>query len=377
MPLGPILMRTLNIGPASFALLVSVYNISAGAAGILYSLIADKYDRKSSLVFCFIGFIIGTFLCGMTNDFTILLMARVVAGAFGGILTSVTFAIVTDLIPFGRRGSALSIIMSAFSVASVIGVPLGLIVAETFNWQSTFIFIASLSTLILVVSVMIIPSVSDHIQKDNLKENLNRLYHLTFKKDYLRSYFLVGINVFSIFMVIPFIAPYAIKNVGLVEADLKYVYLIGGICTVVTARIVGKLTDAWSPIKVFTILVPLSSIPIYLMTNIENSTLPIYLIASSLFMMLVSGRMIPLMTLVSEIADLKDRGTFMGIVNSARSFATSVATLIAGFIIFEDSNKLRAYDLTGYISIVIGFLTLAVAFKVNNILIKKIKNAKS
>ncbi len=374
MPLGPVLMRTLDIGPTSFALLVSVYNISAGVVGILYALVADRYDRKVSLNFCFVGFILGTILCGLTDNFQVLLIARIIAGAFGGVLTSVIFAIVTDLVPFKRRGSALSIIMSAFSVASVIGVPLGLIIAEAFNWQSTFIFIALLSLAVLLVGLYLIPSVNKHVSKDNLATNLSRLYRLTLRKSYLKSYFLIGINVFSIFMIIPFIAPYAIKNVGLTEPDLKYVYLIGGICTVIMARLVGKLTDSEGPIKVFTYLVPLSCIPIYLMTNLSSSTLGIYLVVSSMFMMFVSGRMIPLMTLVSEISSLKDRGTFMGILNSVRAFATSGATLIAGIIIHEESEIFVGYDTTGYLSMGLGFVTLFVAFRVSKILDKKIKN---
>lgn len=377
MPLGPVLMRTLDIGPASFALLVSVYNISAGTAGILYAIIADKYDRKASLIFCFVGFILGTALCGLTHDYYVLLMARIVAGAFGGVLTSVIFAIVTDLIPFKRRGSALSIIMSAFSVASVIGVPLGLIIAEAYNWQSTFIFIAAVSVLVLIVCVMIVPSVNDHVSKDSLKENIIRLKKLTFEKDYLRAYTLIGINILSIFMIIPFIAPYAIKNVGLLESDLKFIYLVGGICTVITARIIGKLTDSKTPIKVFSFLVPFSCIPIYFMTNMSDTHLYYYLVASSLFMMFVSGRMIPLMTMVSEIASLKDRGTFMGILNSVRSFATSIATLIAGFIIIELDGRFINYDTTGYISMFLGFVTLILAFKVNKILSKKLENDKT
>ena len=140
------------------------------------------------------------------------------------------------------------------------------------------------------------------------------------------------------------------------------------------ARLVGKLTDSEGPIKVFTYLVPLSCIPVYLMTNLSSSTLGVYLIVSSMFMMFVSGRMIPLMTLVSEISSLKDRGTFMGILNSVRSFATSLATLIAGIIIHEEGKKFVGYDPTGYLSMALGFVTLFVAFRVSKILDKKIQN---
>ncbi|MCO4793883.1 MAG: MFS transporter, partial [Bacteriovoracaceae bacterium] len=157
MPLGPVLMKQFSISPAQFGGLVSSYNYAGAAAGILFGLIADRFARRTLLGWIMAGFIIGTFLCGLAPTFPLLLTARIFTGVFGGILNSVVLAIVTDLVPFQRRGTALGVVMSAFSVASVLGVPLGLTIADYMGWQWTFIFIASFSILIWVAALKILP----------------------------------------------------------------------------------------------------------------------------------------------------------------------------------------------------------------------------
>jgi len=167
MPLGPMLMRKLSIDPLQFGSLVSSYNISAAIAGVVYGLFADRFDRKKMLILNFVGFIIGTIFCGLSTNYESLLAARIIAGAFGGTLTSVVMAMVTDLIPFQRRGQAMGTVMSSFSIASVIGVPLGLLIAERFDWHYTFYFIALFGVFSLVLSSFIFPSLSSHIQPTN------------------------------------------------------------------------------------------------------------------------------------------------------------------------------------------------------------------
>src|SRR6476661_3724222 len=86
MPLGPKFMRVFNITPIEFSTLVSAYTFSAGIVGFFGALYADHFDRKKFLLFNFTGFIVGTFMCAIAPNFGALLIARIIAGAFGGIL---------------------------------------------------------------------------------------------------------------------------------------------------------------------------------------------------------------------------------------------------------------------------------------------------
>jgi len=364
-------MRTLSITPLQFGTLVSSYNISAAVTGLFFGIIADKYDRKFMLQLNFIGFILGTIACGLSTDFETLVIARIIAGGFGGTLTAVVLAMVSDLIPFERRGNAMGTVMSSFSVASVLGVPIGLFIAEKFDWHYTFYFIAAFSFLVFLLSNLVFPKLADHIQPTRIKENLTRLWSLLIKPDYLKSYLLIFVNVFSIFVLIPYLAPFAVKNVGILETDLKYMYFVGGFFTVITAKVVGKYTDKFNPYKVMTFLLVLSFIPIYLYSTAEKLPLGIFLIISTFFMTMVSGRMIPLMTMVSEISATKDRGTFMGLLNSIRSLGSAIATIFAGVFIYEnDVGTLSGFDQVGYFSIFLSFLIIFGCKHVYKILLK-------
>ncbi|MEX0799064.1 MAG: MFS transporter [Bacteriovoracaceae bacterium] len=372
MPLGPVLMRVFDISPIQFASLVSSYSFSAAVAGVLYGVVADRFDRKTLLLFCFVGFIIGTFLCGVAGNFNLLLAARIVAGCFGGVLNGIVFAMVTDLIPFLRRGAAMGIIMSSFSIASVLGVPIGLAIADNFGWQKTFWFIALFSLPIFFASKAAFPSLKEHIQIKSPLQDFKRFGKLLLNLNYFKSYLLILLISVSSFMLIPFLSPYAVKNVGILESELKYIYLVGGFFTIISSRIIGKATDRFGAYQVFVTMALFSFLPIYLYTSAPAMELIPFLALSALFMTVVSGRFIPIMTLVSEIARSKDRGTFMGLLNSIRALGSALATLAAGAIIVETpGGELEKFTDVGYLSILISLVAIIFGARVNGILKRK------
>jgi len=365
-------MRDFNITPLQFGSLVSSYNISAAITGLAYGLIADRFGRKFMMQINFIGFIIGTVFCGISDTYETLLFARVIAGGFGGTLTAVVLAMITDLIPFQRRGKAMGAVMSAFSIASVLGVPLGLVIAERFSWSYTFYFIATFSSIVLVVSSISFPKLNEHVQITSALDNLKRVWGLLFKLDYLKAYTLVFLNVFSLFTLIPYLSPYAVKNIGILETELKYMYFVGGFFTVITARIIGKATDKLGAVKMLSSLALISTLPIALYSNATKMNLIPFIAMSTFFMTMVSGRMIPLMTMTSEIALAKDRGTYMGLLNSVRSLGSALATLFAGvFIVQTADGKLSGFNTVGYFSVGFSILVIFGAIHVNSILQRK------
>ncbi|MCT4641712.1 MAG: MFS transporter [Bacteriovoracaceae bacterium] len=365
MPLAPILMRELSISASDFAFLVSSYNFSAGLFGFLFASVADKYDRKKSLIWVFIGFILGTIFCSIADNASSLIVARIIAGAFGGILTSIVYAIVAGAVPFERRGRAMGIILSSFSVSSVLGVPLGLFIGESFGWHMTFVFIAMISIIALLIALKVVPSLKVDNSNMHFKQNLKHMFDVFINIDYIKSYLLLSMNVFAIFMLIPFLAPYAVKNVGLLESDLKYIYLVGGIFSFLSARAIGIATDKFSAIRVIATIVLLSFIPILTITNMSKNPLWYYIIISGTFMVFASGRAIPIMTLVTQTPKDDDRGAFMSILNSLRALATSFATIVASFFLVETEKQIIGYNNVGLLSVAFGLLTIYIAFVVN------------
>lgn len=350
MPLGPMLMRTFNVSPSEFGLLVSSYTFAAGISNFFASIIADRFERKRMLQFCCGGFIVGTTLCALAPNFTMLLWARIFAGAFGGVLNAVIFALIPDLIPPERRGRANGAVMSAFSISSVVGVPVGLALAEWYDWHAAFIFIVIFGALFTLIASLVIPNINNKSEARSIRQTLHEFATIATRPMHIRGYLVTAFLAFGVFMIVPFIAPSMVRNVGLRESQIKYIYLFGGAATVISSRWIGKLCDQHGSFRMFTWTAFLSLIPMLALTNLGVTPLALTLVVTSLFMMSGSGRFIPAMTLLSLVVDPRKRGTFMGLENAFRQLAAGLSSLIAGYMIYEGPNgELLNFGLVGAI----------------------------
>jgi DHA1 family inner membrane transport protein len=366
MPLGPRFMRVFNITPVEFSALVSAYTFSAGIVGFFGALYADHFDRKKFLLFNFTGFIVGTFMCAIAPTFGALLIARIIAGAFGGILNAGVLSLVADLIPFQRRGAAMGVVMSSFSISSVIGVPTGLYIANAFDWHAAFYFICIVGVIFWILSFLMLPSVKVTRQSKTFRENLSNFKSILAQKEYLLSFSLTSVLAFGIFTIIPFMSTFLVRNVGVKESDLPLVYLVGGLCTIVSARTIGKLCDKVGSFKVFRVVALISIIPIFILTNLPSG-IPLYLalIVSSLFTMFGSGRFIPAMTLVSAVVKPQERGTFMSLENASRQLASGASSQLGGIIIGATAaGALTNYNLVGFLAIITSVIGIFIAYKI-------------
>ncbi|MFP5386444.1 MAG: MFS transporter [Bacteriovoracia bacterium] len=366
MPLGPVFMRVFKITPVEFSTLVAAYTFSAGIVGFSGAMFADHFDRKKFLLFNFTGFIVGTFFCAISPNFATLLLARIIAGAFGGILNASVLSLVSDLIPFERRGTAMGVVMSAFSISSIFGVPAGLYIANIFDWHAAFYFICIIGIIFWILSFLILPSVKVRTDETNFRQKLTKFGMILSQKNYLLSFSLTSVLGFGVFMIVPFIAPYMVKNVGIKETEIPLIYFIGGICTIISARMIGRLCDKVGSFKVFRAVAIISILPMFGLTNLPAGIpLWIALIVTSLFTMFGSGRFIPAMTLVSAVVKPQERGTFMSLENASRQMSAGFASQVAGIIIGSTTaGALTHYNYVGFIGITTSIIAIFIAFKI-------------
>jgi len=375
LPMGPMLMRYFEITPLQFATLASSYNISSAALSFFYSSFADKFDRKKLLLVALFGFILSTFFCAIAPNYFTFLSARIIAGIFGGILTPCTYAIVTELIPFERRGRALGTIMASFSLTSVLGVPVGLFIANHFGWRHSFHFIGASSTIVFICNYFILPLIPKVNKSFAPIEVLKRMFSIMTNKEYLIGFLTITCFSFSGFLIFPFFSTYSVLNVGILETDLTYIYLFGGLFTVVSSKFAGKYTDQFGSMAVYYPTLMGSILFTFLFTHAGHLNLVTLLIISTGFMMLVNARLVPVMKLLTEIPKIDDRGSFMGILMSVRSLGAAGATFIAGFIIKEVDKKFVNFDLVGMLSIAISLISILFVLKINKNIIAGARNA--
>lgn len=363
MPLGPQLMRLLEINPQQFALMVSSYTFSAGVIGFLFAFVADRFDRKTVLLFSFLCFTAGTFSCGFANSYEFLLAARILTGAFGGVMNALVYSIIADTFPFERRGAAMGVVMASFSFASAIGVPLGLFLASLSNWHLPFHALGVAGIFISVGIYLYIPALRAHIGKGAEDARIfDFLLNIGRTKNLLKALLFMFLMVMGQFVVIPFISPYMVSNMGVSEKELTYVYLLGGGATFFTNPWIGRLSDKYGKPKVFTILALLSVIPLFIVTNVQETALWIVLLVSVFFFVTISGRMVPGMTMITSSVEPQHRGSFMSINSAVQQFSSAGAAMIGGMIVMTDaSGKLLNYHYAGYIAIAATLLCMVVS----------------
>ncbi len=366
MPLGPQLMRIFSITPGQFSFMVSAYTLSASLSGFFSAFFIDRFDRKTSLNLIYIGFILGTLICALAPNYSILILGRIIAGSFGGIIGGLIFSIIGDTIPFSRRGTATGKIMSAFSIASVLGVPIGLQLANMFSWHAPFLFLVGIALIVLALSYMYIPTLTMHLVDQKVGSDLQEVIKVFKVENHLWAFLLITILMFGSFSVIPFISPVMVYNAGLAEKDLTYIYLIGGAFTFFSARLVGKLSDRYGKPRMFMIMAILSAIPLAFLTHIPKVSFGVAIATTTLFMVLTSGRFIPAMALITATSSTQMRGRFMSINSCIQQLASGVASFFAGMIIQSGPNKeILHYDIVGYV----GLLAIVCSL----FIIKKIK----
>jgi predicted MFS family arabinose efflux permease len=352
MPLGPQLMRTLGITPSQFGLIVSSYTISAGIAGIFASSVMDRFGRKAAFLILYAGFLIGTFLCGLAGDYRTLMAARVATGAFGGILGGMALAIVGDVFPEHKRGRATGMLMSAFALASVVGVPVGIGLGNRFDWHAPFLVLAALGLPVLFASIRLLPPLRDHLHQGPHANPLAKLIETFSRPNHLRAFALVATMMLGGFAVIPYISVYLVGNVGIREQDLPVIYVTGGLLTLVGAPIVGKFADRHGKLPVYRVVATLSVFIMLLVTNLPR--LPLALVASAFGLMMLTnaGRMVAAMAMVTGSVEPPQRGGFMSASSAVQHFSTGLGAYLGGLIIAGDpvDHSIRNFDKVGYIA---------------------------
>lgn len=374
MPLGNYLMPYFDISSQQFSMLVAAYTFSAGISGFLAAFFVDRYDRKKVLLMGYSGFLIGTLFCALSPTYSILLISRIVAGIFGGLIGAQVLSIIADLIPYQRRGAAMGIIMAAFSVASVFGVPFSLYLANIFNWHGPFFFVAGLGAILIPFLIKYLPKMDAHIKENRQTKvsPLNLLSGIGKDKNQLLALALSATIMLGHFLIIPFLNPFMEFNLGFSKVQTPLIYMVGGILTLFSSPLLGRIADKIGKHRLFIILALVVTLPIAVITNLAPISFYLVLSVTGFWFIVSSGRMIPAQAMISNVVSSERRGSFMSINSSVQQIFVGIASVLAGLIVVKTpSNAILNYEITGYISIVITLVSIVFVSKLNTRLKRK------
>jgi predicted MFS family arabinose efflux permease len=365
-PLGATLMPALHITPAQFGFAVSAYAFSAGTSGLLAAGFADRFDRKRFLLFFYAGFVLGTLFCGVAPTYPLLVAARMITGVFGGVLGSIVFAITTDLFPYEMRGRVMGFVQTAFAASQVLGIPVGLYLANIWGWHAPFLMIVAVSTLVGVAIVLYLKPIEGHLAAQDRRVNaFSHLYTTVAQPRYLQAFATTALLATGGFMLMPFGSAFTVHNLAIPVERLPLIYLVTGVCTIFTGPLIGRAADRFGKFSTFVFGTGLGIFMVLLYTRLGPTPLAGVIAINTIMFVAIFSRMIPSQALMSAIPAPNERGAFMSVSSSVQQISGGVASVIAGLIVAERADGvLLHFEQLGY---VVAGASLVTLFMMNRI----------
>lgn len=349
-PLGAQLMNVLHLTTSQFGLAVSGYAFSAGLSGFLAAGFADKFDRKKLLLFFYTGFITGTLLCGIAPDYNFLLTARIITGFFGGVISSISYAIISDLFNLQVRGRVMGFVQMAFATSQVMGIPVGLYFANRVGWHAPFLLITAVSIIEFIAIVVYMKPINEHLKVRSDRNPFLHMFKTISHPNYLMAFIFSTLLVTGGYMLMPFGSAYSVNNLGIPMTQLPVLYFVTGVFSMVAGPYIGKLSDVIGKYRVFSLGSLIAIVIILYYTNLGISPFWLVVLLNTLLMMGVLSRLISSSALITAIPETSERGAFMSINSSVQQISGGIASVIAGLIVVQTSSgALKHYNTIGYI----------------------------
>ena len=373
-PLGDMLMKSMSLSTTQFGVAVFSYAFSAGVSGLLTAGFADSFDRKKLLLFFYVGFILGTLFCGLADTYPLLILARIVTGLFGGVIGSISMAIVSDLFLLEQRGRVMGFLQMGFGASQVLGIPISLYIANRWGWQSPFLMIVGLAFIIWFLIFIKMKPINAHLDKKMETSPYRHLVNTLSQRNYRIGFMATALMSLGGFMIMPWGSSYAINNLKVTTEQLPFLFMLAGVSTLIIMPIIGNLSDRIDKFKIFTVSSIWLMVIILIYTNLVPVPFWIVVMLNILMMMGIMSRMVPSIALVTALPEMHDRGAFMSINSSLQQMSGGIAAAIGGMIVVQKDNysPLENYDTLG---IVIVFIIVACILTLRRV-DKIIKNRK-
>jgi predicted MFS family arabinose efflux permease len=361
MPLGNRLMNELDITPVQFGWVVSSYALAAGAASLIATFVMDRFDRKKMLLTMYFGFLLSTLFCGLAPNYELLVLSRISAGVFGGLAAVTIMAVIGDLFPPEKRGRAAGAVMSSFAVASIMGLPLGLLLVNEFGRGTPFVVLAGISFVFWVTALLRLPSVRDHLEHPR-RHPWTEFVAVARERRHLWAFAFSFFMILGTFTVGSFSGPYLSATNGWNEDKLAVVYFVGGVLTLLGMNAVGRLSDHYDRLVLLRVLLGLTIASALVVTNLPPGPLWVATIVLAAFMVFSAGRVVPAQAMLLGTAEPRVRGAFMSLNTSVQHLSCGLAPLIAGLLITQtDDGKMTGFPMVGIVAAIAAVVSMVLA----------------
>ncbi|MEI9939230.1 MAG: MFS transporter [Pseudomonadota bacterium] len=370
-PLGPLLIEGLRITTSQFGLLVSAYAFSAATSGLLAAGFADRFDRRRLLLTFYVGFILGTALCAVATTYLALLTARLITGFFGGVVGSIIFAILADLIPLSMRGRAMGFVQTAFAASQVLGIPIGLSLATRWGVNAAFVLVVALAVLAATVIALKLQPVVGHLRGANAgRSPVAHLARTATRPRYVAGFSATMLLATGGFMLMPFGSTFLVQNLHVSMAQLPVVYAVTGVTSILAGPVLGRASDSFGKYRTFAASSAVGTVLVVLYTGLTAANLGLVLGLNVALFLCISARMVAASALTSALPAPADRGAYMSISSSLQQLAGGVAGWVAGLLIHQakPTSPLENYARLGWIVAAAMVIATGLMFNVSRLI---------
>ena len=362
-------MKSMSLSTGQFGFAVSAYAFSAGISGLLTAGFADRFDRKNLLLFFYIGFIGGTLMCGLAQTYTMMIVARIVTGLFGGVIGSISMAIVADLFLPEQRGRVMGFMQMGFGASQVLGIPIGLFLANHFGWEAPFFMIVGLALIIWILILLRLQPVRQHLSAPQEHSPLRHLLRTLQRRDYRIGFLATALLSMGGFMMMPWGSAFAINNLKVTQDQLPVLFMAAGVSSLLIMPLIGRFADRIDKFQLFAMASGWMMLMVLIYTNLQPVPFWLVLVMNAGLMAGIMSRMVPAMALATSLPQLQDRGAFMSINSSLQQMAGGFAAAAGGMIVVQPSpaSPLEHYNTLGLVVLALAGSCIWMIYRVSRL----------
>ena len=327
MPLGAYIGPDLKVNASQLGELVSAYTFAGMVGAFAYSRYADRWDKRSALIWLTCGLAVGTLFCGLAQGYLSLMGARILAGMMAGPAGAAVMAIVSDVVPEERRGQGMGIVFGGFTAASVVGLPISIALADHFGWRRPFIGLALVALAIIPFVRWKLPASPKRkpVDHDALR---SKLYH---QPIIWLAWSAMAVLMIADFAWVPYMPSFLTGNLGIPKSSLAYCYAAGALTTLITFQGAGRLTDRFGtfPVHLIASIAAVIVMGLIFFAVPAPSTTAMGMIVMATAFFVGAPRGLSAMTLFTKAPSEAQRGEFLALQNVVQQGAVGVGSLLA------------------------------------------------
>jgi predicted MFS family arabinose efflux permease len=240
----PLIANDLDIPVTTAGLTVSLYALGITLGAPILTSLTSSMSRKSLLLWIMVIFIIGNGLAASATSIGVLLVARVISALSHGIFMSIGSTIAADLVPENKRASAISIMFTGLTVATVTGVPFGTFIGQQFGWRMAFILIVVVGVIAMIANSILVPAALRKGTKTSFRDQIK----LVTNGRLLLVFIITALGYGGTFVVFTYLSPILQEITGFKDGTVAAILLGYGIAIAIGNMIGGKAANK-NPIK--------------------------------------------------------------------------------------------------------------------------------